>query len=177
MSPREARAATFLSGFGLKVEKVAEGATKTADFRVTASDQFDFHGEVKAIEGPGQDKPMTWDSICNRIGSDIRKAVAQFDAVNPSHSAPNVLIFLAEDMRIHWRLMKDFFEGKIEIEGQTIADLTRHRFGRVRQALPVVDLFILLDTGDNLTLFFTGSDPTFLPKLATLFNLRVETEA
>src|SRR4051812_48198770 len=123
ISDRESRAASFLSRYRLAVEKIDEREVPIPDFRVTCPDDFCFYSEVKAIEGPGAENDLVWKPLYNRLSADIRKAVEQFNSVNSARLAPNVLVVLSEEMRIHGQSMKDFFQGKLAINGETIADL------------------------------------------------------
>ncbi len=170
MSPRERRAADFLKKLGLVVKKRPEGAEKSPDFDVTASDGFYFLSETKAVVG-GENEPLLWQELYNAITSDIREAAKQFDSVNSTRLVPNVLILVSEDFRFREQSFIDFLKGEIIIEGKLLADLRRYRLGRVKPAFSRIDLFLLLDKGNTPSLFFVDNDPRFLVKLRAIFHV------
>lgn len=172
ISEREQRAVNFLQKYSLAAHKRPEQQTMTPDFLISSSDGFSFHLEVKAIEGAGDDNFQEWKPLYNSITSHIHKAVKQLSAVNPARTEPNVIILLAEDFRLHGRVLQDLFAGAISIESEVITDLKRYRDGRMRSDFSYIDLFILLDINEN-PFFCFNQDSRFLDKLVPLFNFSI----
>lgn len=159
--PREARAASWLESLGHRPEKIEEDSSKKPDFRVLAKTGNEvFYVEVKVIEGPGESEGILFDPLFNKISNRIRDAYKQFQGNDPEHNLPRVLLFLADDFRIHGQTMFDFFSGRIEIEGKIIRELKRFRFGRVRNDLGEIDLYVILDLGDTPTFFYNETIPS-----------------
>lgn len=170
--PREARAARWLESLGHRPVKIKEGNRKKPDFHVLAKadDEFFFYLEVKTIEGPGESEGLLFDPLFNRVSNDIRDARKQFENVDPEHNLPRVLLFLAEDFRIHGQTMFDFFSGRIEIEGEILRELKRFRFGRVRDDLREIDLFVMLDRDNTPTFFYNETIPSKALALQEAFD-------
>lgn len=170
VDPRERRAAAWLGSLGHQPEKIPEESDKTPDFLVRGRDTGAmFYAEVKTLEGPGEGEPLLWDPLYNTIAKRIRDSRKQFESVDAEHHFPRVMLFLSEDMRIHGQTMLDFFKSRIEVGEQVVRDLNRFRFGRVRDDLEKIDLYVVLDIGDSPTFFFSQTDSSTLQSLLSLF--------
>jgi len=158
---------------------------KTPDFRVFKDDQFKFYCEVKSIiKDQWLDKQFEAspekvivggvrnDPIFNRITSDIRSAVKQFDAVNPKMEYPNVLSLVNHDD------MCGFLDLVGVITGNFIAEDGKdypiyHHFsdGRIKNQKERIHLFIWIDEFKPNRLFFNQSSEMHYLDLCNLFGM------
>lgn len=106
---REEFAIEWLVRHGLRAErftKMEMRQSKTLDFRVFKGTEFVFYCESKHVQfDEWLDKELAsaqpleivgglrHDPIYNRLADRIHDAAKQFEAVNPDHEFPNVLIF------------------------------------------------------------------------------------
>jgi large subunit ribosomal protein L30 len=78
-----------------------------------------------------------------KLGSHIRQAAAQFDAVNPDHCLPNLMIFVNHAPAIERRDLHATVSG-LPVEGGLFV-LPRKLQGQVCDAARRIDLFIWID--------------------------------
>jgi hypothetical protein len=169
--PGERRAAVWLESLGHPPEKIPEEADKTPDFRVhTSGIDSHFFAEVKTIESPGSDEALLWDPLYNTVSKRIRDSRKQFTAIDPDHRHPRVMIFVSEDMRIHGETLLDFFKGQIVVGHEVVRNLNRFRLGRVAADIGHIDVYVVLDTADSPTFFFTDVDAGRSSALTKLFG-------
>lgn len=166
----EVIAIDFLNSFDLAVEKYPEQSYRTPDFHVTSLDGFYFLVEVKTLVGPGSEQGLIWETLHNRISTEISEASEQFRSVNSHRFVPNVLIFISQDMRIGGRSLNDFFQGYIRITDTINVNLNRQRNGRARKRIPKIDLFIIISHAGTPTFFYTQTDQRFRRKLDRIFT-------
>lgn len=153
----EARAGEWLRSLGFWVEKIPEDPVeKKPDFRITPSAGASFYVEVKGLEGPGDDQSLESASLFNKISKKIRDAQKQFSCIDPNHDSPRVLLFVADDFRIHRQKLLDFIEGQVEVDGQLMANLARYRFGKVRAEIGDIDAYAILETNGDVFFFYNA---------------------
>ena len=169
MSESESRAVEFLGKYGLCVQKQPNREFKTPDFHVDSTAGTYFLAEVKAIQGPGEDRPVIFDTLFNTISSDIHTAAKQIKSVNSKHLVPNVLLLISGDLRINRLSLLDFFRGVIVIEDQVLRRVSQVN-GRVRPDLHVFDLFVIVETCGEGAFFYTKEVPEFFASLTRLFQ-------
>lgn len=108
----------WLAGKGMVTERFTDPeirAGKTPDFRVLRGGQLVAYCEVKSprdpwlSEGFANEVPSRIvlgardDPTFNRISGLVRKAVKQFDAVNPDRILPNIVVFVNWATANHFR--------------------------------------------------------------------------
>lgn len=148
----------FFAERGLRAERVAEAAQKTPDFRVLDGDgALVAYCEVKSPQDvfvervenaisaapPGriagvveQDDPDSRQYRCMERAA--KKAVAQFNSVNASHSVPNILLFVDHDTM---SVEEDFVQT---ITG-FIPELRAYTGKGIRSQIPEIDCYVWLD--------------------------------
>jgi hypothetical protein len=111
------------------------------------------------------------DPIFNRIGRQIEKAATQFDAVNPNHELPNVLVFLNHDDASNSNDLVETLTGEFRTTtGQRIATVKNVSEGRLKAVKDRIDLFIWIDRkSDQVHLWLFN--PTNMPHVQTLCSL------
>jgi hypothetical protein len=86
------------------------------------------------------------DPTFNRIARHVLKAVMQFDAVNPDHSLPNVLVFVNHDNKSGYRDLSETLTGRIRADSGevyvTMADISDGLLGDKRKR---IDLYLWID--------------------------------
>jgi hypothetical protein len=83
------------------------------------------------------------DQTFNRIARHIVKAVKQFDAVNPDHSLPNVLVFVNHDDNSGYRDLCETLTGHIRADsGEVYAFMSDGLLGDKRK---LIDLYVWID--------------------------------
>ena len=181
----------YLEGSGLNVERYSKEemkARKTPDFRVLRDDQLFAHCEVKSPQGddwlddlhdpasPGEivggGMP---DPIFNRISGLVKKAVDQFDAVNPDREKPNILVLVNHDTESNFHDLVETLTGHFyAADGNFYPTMLKIAQGRmIGERKHRVDLFIWTDmTGRHPTFeYFFGSDRTHLDNICSSFEI------
>jgi hypothetical protein len=83
------------------------------------------------------------DPTFNRIALNIVKAVKQFDAVNPNHSLPNVLVFVNHDDNSSYRDLCETLTGRIRADsGEVYAYMTHISDGLLGDKRKRIDLYV-----------------------------------
>lgn len=100
LSAEETMAAEYFKSVGLLVTPHPEGRAKTPDFLVESKSGHAFWVEVKSPDPVPEDRGATWDELNQRLASIIRTAAKQFEAVNSSGVAANVLCLVARDFAL-----------------------------------------------------------------------------
>ena len=86
------------------------------------------------------------DPTFNRLASHILKAVKQFDAVNPDHSLPNVLVFVNHDDKSGYRDLSETLTGHIRANsGEVYVTMTYIPDGLLGDKRNRIDLYLWID--------------------------------
>jgi ribosomal protein L30 len=80
-----------------------------------------------------------------KLGSHIRYAASQFDAVNPDHGRPNILVFVSHSPDIERRDLHATVAGLPAPDGKRIFMLGRKMQEQVLEAARKIDLFLWID--------------------------------
>jgi ribosomal protein L30 len=80
-----------------------------------------------------------------KLGSHIRHAGMQFEAVNPDHSVPNVMVFVTHVPDIERRDLHATISGLPAPDGKRVFMLSRKMQEQVLNAARKVDLFLWID--------------------------------
>jgi large subunit ribosomal protein L30 len=95
------------NGWGVEAERLPEGKNKSPDFRLTKNGELKGYCELKSPRDdwifaipkdlkPGEiRKESREDPTPHALARVIGKAAAQFDAVNPDHAQPNILVIVS----------------------------------------------------------------------------------
>lgn len=133
---------------------VAErNAGKTPDFKLLKNGDMRAFCEMKS---PNDDflfeYPKPADAairknlpVHRKIGGHIRKAAQQFDAVNPDHARPNILVFVNHAPDIERRDLHATITGLAAGDGKRLFMLSRSVQERTLEAAGKVDLFLWID--------------------------------
>jgi hypothetical protein len=147
----------FFAVRGLVAERIPEITTKTPDFRILCEAAIVAYCEVKSpqdvfpkrvedaiLEGKGGVIEIGYGNDYRQgrcIARAAKKAEAQFEAVNPAHSVPNILIIVNHDS---FSLEEDFTQvitGELGAVG---------RVGKpLRDDIPGIDVYVWMDARNN----------------------------
>ena len=149
--------AKWLAENGLHAKRFTEaevGAGKTPDFRVFRDGQLVSYCEVKSPRdewlddqfmsaAPGQIVGGARDdSTFNRIAGLVRKAVKQFDAVNPDRRLPNICVLVNWVKASHFRDLKETLTGYLPLaNGGRAPTMPKISEGRIRDEKRRIDAY------------------------------------
>jgi hypothetical protein len=173
MNTDETRVKEYLSGYGLRAERLETRASKTPDFRVLLDEQLRFFCEVKSIEAVSSDvdQGSRPDPIFNRLTDDIHTAIKQFSTVNPGDDYPNVLALVNHDEMCDVLDLIGVFTGRfVSAEGETLPIYLKFSQGRIKDEKKRIHLFIWLDDKQN-HLVFTKTCAKHHQMLCSLFGV------
>ncbi len=168
--------AQFLEGYNLQVQRLPEKDTNTPDFLVSSANGFSFYCEVKGIEGIPLNKPFLYKKANDRLKEDLKKASAQFRAVNSARLAPNVLAWVSHDQRI--TALDDLI---LLIEGYRISPGMEgwaqpgFQFRKIVKYKTDIDLFILIakrgGPSSRPSFLMNDNQKDFTTRLCSIFQL------
>jgi len=155
-------AVEWLTRHGLRAErftKLEMRQSKTPDFRVFKSTEFAFYCESKHVQYDewldrqlANAQPLEivgglrHDPIYNRLADRIHDAAKQFEAVNPDHEFPNVLIFTNSDTHCGFPDLLSVLTGNFHAEGGVVDPIFKHiSEGRIREEKLTIDLYVWLN--------------------------------
>ena len=158
-------------------------AGSTPDFKMTLAGRLVGFCELKSPRDDCLDKQLEdapafeirgsvrKDPIFNRIGRQIEKAASQFDAVNPNHELPNVLVFLNHDDASYFNDLEETLTGEFRsTKGERITTVKNVSEGKLKAVRDRVDLFIWIDCKtDEIHLWLFN--PTNMSHVRTLCSL------
>lgn len=182
----EVKAAEFLSLRGLQPEGFLDGGVSDhPDFRVFKRDTLAFFCEVRSVakDGkrgaagpnpmvilPGTERTLEWrDRMSNHIGA----AVERFDAVNPHHDYPNVLILINDDILCGFNDLVAVATG-LRPRNSEYPVYPKHSLGNPKNEKARIDLYIWLDENKPAHFFFNRDSEAHLRKLCDCFGLKRE---
>lgn len=162
MNTAEQFAEAYLRTHGLRPDrfsKVEMRQGKTPDFRVRKGKEIVLLCEAKHVQrdewldkqlekaGPmelvGGLRP---DPIYNRLSNHIHEAAQQFNAVNPNHAYPNVLVFANSDRQCGAEDLRGVITGNFYARGGAVEPIyTQYSNGRIREEKFVIDAYIWWD--------------------------------
>ena len=158
----EQNAVNFFAKYGLACERFTEQEMrqgKTPDFRVFKGAEFVLYGEAKHIQEDTwlddqlkEAPPMTsvggarHDPAFNRLSGHIHEAAKQFQAVNPGHEYPNVLVFTSSDRGCTFTDLIFTLTGNFYAETGAIDPIYKNvSEGRIRTEKYTIDLYVFKD--------------------------------
>jgi hypothetical protein len=141
---------------GIALESFSGGALrrgKTPDFRLVKHGDLQAFCELKSprddflFELPQQDGFAIRANLPfhRKLGSHIRYAAQQFDAVNPDREFPNILVFVNHSPDIARRDIHATVAGLPGPDGKRIFMLSRKMQEQVLNAARKIDLFLWID--------------------------------
>jgi hypothetical protein len=154
----------WLVRHGLRAERFSKMEMrrgKTPDFRVFKSTEFVLYCESKHVQyDEWLDKQLAdaqpleivgglrHDPIYNRLADRIHDAAKQFEAVNPDHEFPNVLIFTNSDTHCGFPDLLSVLTGNFYAEGGVVDPIFKQiSEGRIREEKLTIDLYVWLNEG------------------------------
>jgi hypothetical protein len=153
----------FFAGRGLVAERIAEITTKTPDFRILCGAAIVAYCEVKSpqdvfpkrvedaiLEGKGGVIEIGYGNDYRQgrcLARFAKKAETQFEAVNPAHSVPNILLIVNHDTTSR---MADFVQA---VTGY-IEELGRYAGTSLRKEMPEIDAYVWLNLAAPETRIF-----------------------
>lgn len=163
MTPDERRVYGYLKSLGLDVCKIPEGGPQKApDFRVSLDGEAVGYCETKSIrpwpDGEGPDPTF------NRLTSDIHRAAAQLDSLNPSDDLFNILTFVNYEPAVDERDLISALTGNFYAESGKLYPLYRkYSHGRIRADKLRIDLYLWFQEGKDqpFKLFNMSQDDRF----------------
>jgi large subunit ribosomal protein L30 len=126
---------------------------KTPDFKLYKDGQLCGYCELKSPRDDSiLETPEPGDAAIRKnlpfyrkLGSHIRHAASQFDAVNPDHGVPNIMVFVSHAPDIERRDLHATIAGLPAPDGKRIFMLSRKMQEQVLNAARKVDLFLWID--------------------------------
>lgn len=184
-------AKTFYESYGLTVEpfsKLEMKNSKTPDRKIFKDGNLISYCEVKSPQKDGwldallDEAPpdeivggARSDPVFNRISGHVKKAVEQFEAVNPDREVPNILLFINHDENSNFHDLKETLTGYFHSEnGELHPTMMNVAEGRsIGERKHRVDLFIWINAEKSTggPKYFFGSDQTHLDTLCEAFKI------
>ncbi len=169
----------------LNLKKIPRGAGSTADLQVLQNGLLVAFCELKSPRDEWLDRSldlanplqivggMREDPIFNKIRKHANKASKQFEAVNPTRTVPNILIFVNHDNASDFGDLIETFTGLFHA-----ADGSRHATmldmaSSLKRAKSQIDLCVWIDgnTGKDQCYFFNwDATPNYLNLLSSMLN-------
>jgi len=126
---------------------------KTPDFKLFKDGKLCGFCELKSprddfiFESPAEGEAAVRENLPfhRKLGSHIRYAASQFDAVNPNHGLPNILVFVNHSPDIQRRDLHATVAGLSAPDGKRVFMLSRKMQEQVLNAARKVDLFFWID--------------------------------
>ncbi|MBX7046382.1 MAG: hypothetical protein K1X86_11165 [Ignavibacteria bacterium] len=161
----------FLKSLTLKPTRFPKNKEeKSPDFKVETQNGFLFFCEVKSIEIETSKEGLLYSTIYNCITTRVHKAFKQFESVNALRFVPNVLIFISHNFQINFKSFEELLIGKLEIEGDKIADFSKYKYGKFKNEIKSIDLVIFFN-GDVANYFYITTD--FISQLTRIFPIPI----
>lgn len=148
----------FFSSHDLSARDIKEKSTKTPDFIVLKKDDTAFYCELKSLDDPWLDGLLDQappgsivgggrnDPTFNRICKAIERSAKQFNAVNPLHEEPNVLVLFNLDDNSDIEDLFSILTGNFYADDGSISPIYRQfSEGRVKESKKAIDLYIWVD--------------------------------
>jgi len=146
---------------------------QTPDFKVIAYNEFLFYCEVKSIV-VDINGGIKHDTIQNNITDNIHEAYKQFQSVNSSHFAPNVLIWISHDNQIDILHLYNLFRGSMKIPGISFEkDLRKFCNGRIKDEKYNIDLHLWLYKNGEISSLINTVNGMFTDRLCRIFKLKI----
>jgi hypothetical protein len=183
------RVKRWLWKYGITTQRFTRGemaASKTPDFRLLRDGEPVAYCEVKSPRDEWLDDQLAeagpWvivggvreDPVANRVERNIRKAVEQFDAVNPDRRLPNILVFVNHDDSSSFGDLREvltghFFSG----DGRRYPTMLHISEGRLAAVKRRADAYIWMDgrTGTVEGFFFGEADVAHRDALCEWFGV------
>jgi hypothetical protein len=114
------------------------------------------------------------DPTFNRLGRQIEKAATQFDAANPTHSLPNVLVFVNNAMASNIGDLEETLTGEFHAaSGERFPTVKNVSEGKLKAARDKIDAFAWIDlkTGRLQGWLFSPLKPDHVKAICKLFGL------
>ena len=122
-------------------------AGKTPDYRVLRDARLVAYCEAKHLQRDDWASGLRSDPIFNRISNHIHEAAQQFNAVNPDHAYPNILVFANSDGMSDARDLDSVITGLFRVKGGTDeAIYEQFSEGRIKEEKCKIDLYVWWDT-------------------------------
>ncbi len=169
----------YLESKGFNVEKIQESDFKTPDFKVHKNSDFVFYCEEKSLDDKDCDYITPDDLDCfiannedsdatyNSLSTIIRKAIKQFNSVNPNREFPNVLAIT------NFNIMKDIQDIFISLTGYAPLEsgeyLKIHKVGRLASELHNIDLFLWFNKDNFSGLIWGDNRQLHVKRLKEIF--------
>jgi hypothetical protein len=122
-------------------------AGKTPDYRVFRDIGLVAYCEVKHLQRDDWAGGLRSDPIFNRISNHIHEAAQQFEAVNPDHAYPNILVFANSGSMSDSRDLDSVITGLFHVKDATDEAIdAQFSEGRIKEEKSQIDLYIWWDT-------------------------------
>jgi hypothetical protein len=162
MNSAEQFAQDYLRKYGLRPERFTKAEmrrSKTPDFRAFQGEELVLYCEAKHVQRDEwldkklkNAKPLELvgglrpDPIFNRLSNHIHEAAQQFNAVNPDHRYPNVLVFVNSDRHCGVADLRSVLTGNFYAKDGSVEPIyTEYSEGRIREEKLAIDLYIWRD--------------------------------
>jgi hypothetical protein len=169
-----------------RFSKAETRAGRTPDYRMLLASELVGFCEVKSPRDDGLDEQLEGadafelrggardDPTFNRIGRHIEKAATQFDAVNPNHALPNVLVFVNNADASNFHDLLETLSGEFHAaSGERFPTMKKISEGRLKKVRDRIDLFIWIDRKTNRIQgwLFNRASPDKVTALCVMFGL------
>lgn len=171
---------------GLELKNISRGASHSADFQVLQNGVLVAYCELKSPRDEWLDKLLDLAKRCQIVGGDredpvfkkirkhVNKASKQFEAVNPTRSIPNVLIFVNHDDESDFGDLRETFTGLFHAaDGSRHATMTNIA-ASLKRAKSQIDLCVWIDGKSRKIqgyFFNQGANPDYLNQLCALLYI------
>ena len=162
MNSAEQFAQDYLQKHDLRPERFTKTEmrrSKTPDFRAFQGEELALYCEAKHVQRDDwldkklkNAKPLEPvgglrpDPIFNRVSNHIHEAAQQFNAVNPDHQYPNVLVFVNSDRHCGLTDLRSVLTGNFFAKDGSVDPIyTEYSEGRIREEKLTIDLYLWRD--------------------------------
>lgn len=174
---------------GLQLTRFSQAETlagKTPDFRVSQAGKLVAFCEAKSPRDDWLDDQLDTaeplelvgglrnDPIFNRIARHVKKAAAQFDAVNEARTLPNILVFVNHDRASNYNDLRETLTGMFHAAGgERFPTMTHISEGRLRMTKYRIDLYAWIDAQTHRVqgYVFCEASPDYRKALCNLLAL------
>jgi len=157
-------------------------AGKTPDYKLYKDGKLCGYCEMKSprddwvLERPGSDDAIVRRNLPfhRKLGAHVRKAGQQFDAVNPEHNVPNIMVFVTHAPDIERRDLHATISGLRTADGTPIFMLSPRMQEQVLDAARKIDLFLWIDAEKGTLQHVSVNDAPHQAAALELLGLKAE---
>lgn len=137
----------YFGMFGLNIQKIKEGSSKTPDYLLEETNQRDLLIEIKSplmIKDP-ETNLYPHKKTLPRLRRHIKSASEQFISFDKEHKRLRILVFTSTHFQQNWHTLAECIQGFVGTKGYVTRDLRKH--GAIlgtNHSIQQIDAFIWL---------------------------------